>query len=163
MNYKIVLFIIMNAAFWGYVIPMTIKYGIPASISQTYYSLKGAGKVLFTISMWGFAFPTIILGVEQSGLAFLAGAGIMAVGASPIFISQEGGHTMEGKIHRIGALTAIVSSQIMIMLTDLVAITAAWFIICAVALLPKFKKKSIFIIEIASFLAVLIFYLIRTR
>lgn len=160
MDYKIISFIIMNVAFWGYVIPMSALYGIPVSISDTYYKLRRNLQVLFTLSMWGFAIPAIILGVEQSGLAFLAGCGIAFVGASPAFANQDGKHTMEGIVHRVGAITAIIASQAMILFADVLWLFSAWFILCAVALLPRFRKNSIFIIEIISFMTVMVFYLL---
>ena len=162
MDYKIISFIIMNVAFWGYVIPMCAIYGVPVSISDTYYKLRRNLQVLFTLSMWGFAIPAIILGVEQSGLAFLAGCGIAFVGASPAFRKDaiNGVSTMEGIVHRVGAITAIIASQAMILFADVLWLFSAWFILCAVALLPRFRKYSIFIIEIISFMTVMVFYLL---
>ena len=159
MDYKIISFIIMNVAFWAYVIPMCAIYGIPVSISDTYYKLRRNLQVLFTLSMWGFAIPAIILGVEQSGLAFLAGAGIAFVGASPAFKSENGKHTMEGIVHRAGALIGLIGSQLMILAMNGLPIVAASFILICVACLPKFRRKAIFIIELIAFLAVDIFYI----
>ena len=169
MDYKIVSLIIMNVAFWGYVIPMCAIYGIPVSISDTYYKLRRNLQVLFTLSMWGFAIPAIILGVEtmhaSSFLAFLAGAGIAFVGASPAFKSGtdaiHGVSTMEGIVHRTGALVGLIGSQLMILAMDGLPIVAASFILICVACLPKFRKKAIFIIELIAFLAVDIFYIIQ--
>ena len=161
MDYKLVSFLIMNAAFWAYVIPMCMLYGIPVSISDSYYKLRRNLQVLFTISMWGFAIPAIILGVEQTGLAFLAGCGIAFVGASPAFKSQDGKHTMEGIVHRTGALVGLIGSQLMILAMNGLPIVAVSFILICVACLPKFRKKAIFIIEIIAFLAVDVFYLIQ--
>ena len=161
MDYKIVSLIIMNVAFWGYVIPMCAIYGIPVSISDSYYKLRRNLQVLFTLSMWGFAIPAIILGVEQSGLAFFAGCGIAFVGASPAFKSENGKHTMEGIVHRAGALIGLIGSQLMILAMDGLPIVAASFILICVACLPKFRKKAIFLIELIAFLAVDIFYLIH--
>ena len=161
MDYKIISFIIMNVAFWAYVIPMCIKYGIPPSISDSYYKLRRNLQGLFTLSMWGVAIPAIILGVEQSGLAFLAGVGIAFVGASPAFKSKDGKHSMEGTIHQIGALIGLIGSQLMILtVSGLPIVTASLFLAC-IACLPKFRSKFIFIVEIIAFLAVDIFYLLQ--
>lgn len=165
MDYKILSLIIMNVAFWGYVIPMCAIYGIPVSISDSYYKLRRNLQVLFTLSMWGFAIPAIILGVEtmhaSSFLAFLSGSGIAFVGASPAFRGTDAlpGVSMEGIIHRTGALVGLIGSQLMILAMDGLPIVAASFILICVACLPKFRKKAIFIIEIIAFLAVDIFYL----
>lgn len=163
MDYKIISLIIMNVAFWAYVIPMCAIYGVPVSISDTYYKLRRNLQVLFTLSMWGFAIPAIILGVEQSGLAFLAGCGIAFVGASPAFRKDaiNGVSTMEGIVHRTGALIGLIGSQLMILAMDGLPIVAASFILICVACLPKFRKKAIFIIELIAFLAVDIFYVIQ--
>ena len=161
MDYKIISFIIMNVAFWAYVIPMCIKYGIPPSISDSYYKLRRNLQGLFTLSMWGVAIPAIILGVEQSGLAFLAGVGIAFVGASPAFKSKDGKHSMEGTIHQIGALIGLIGSQLMILtVSGLPIVTASLFLAC-IACLPKFRSKFIFIVEIIAFLAVDLFYLLQ--
>ena len=161
MDYKIISFIIMNVAFWAYVIPMCIKYGIPPSISDSYYKLRRNLQGLFTLSMWGVAIPAIILGVEQSGLAFLAGVGIAFVGASPAFKSKDGKHSMEGTIHQIGALIGLIGSQLMILtVSGLPIVTASLFLAC-IACLPKFRSKFIFIVEIIAFLAVDLFYLFQ--
>ena len=161
MDYKIISFIIMNVAFWAYVIPMCIKYGIPTSISDSYYKLRRNLQGLFTLSMWGVAIPAIILGVEQSGLAFLAGVGIAFVGASPAFKSKDGKHSMEGTIHRIGALIGLIGSQLMILTVSGLPIVAASLFLACIAYLSKFRSKIISFVEVIAFLAVDLFYLLQ--
>lgn len=62
-----------------YLIYVRLRYKMTFSISATYYELKN--KWFFTIAMWGFALPFMI--VAAKGLFFLAGAGICFVGAAP--------------------------------------------------------------------------------
>lgn len=105
-------FVIFSMA-WiaAYVTAVCIKSkGIPASISATFYTLEH--KAWFLVAMWGTAglLMPAILEVGKPGtafLAFLACAGMMAVGAAPNFKAE-----FEGDVHTAGAALSLLYSQI---------------------------------------------------
>jgi len=63
----------------GYLIYVRLRFGMTHSISATYYEIKN--KWLFTIVLWGFSIPLMI--VSAKPLMFLAGAAICFTGAAP--------------------------------------------------------------------------------
>ena len=153
----------MIVIFFSYVSWITIKYGIQTSISESYYKLPRKFQWLFTIVTWGYAIPAIMIGVPYSGLAFLAGAGICFVGASPAFRSDDPNeHTMEGIVHTIGAIIGVVASQILISFVfgqwwntvAFIALSGLTFLI------PKMKKNITWWVEIYAFLSIVISYAI---
>jgi hypothetical protein len=99
----------MLAVFVGYVSFVISKYGILPSISESYYKLPKSINFLFTLFCWGFALPAVIVGVDLTDnfLMFLAGGGIMFVGAAAAF--KE---TMTKKVHFIGATIGITAAQL---------------------------------------------------
>ena len=81
MEYQTILYYLMNAIFWSYVIFIGFKYGVQKSISESYYVLPKKLNFIFTLVLWGFAIPLCILS-NGDGLMFFAGAGICFVGAA---------------------------------------------------------------------------------
>lgn len=111
MNYLDISFLTMIAVFVSYVSFIWIKYGVQRSISDSYYRLPKNINFLFTFFCWGFAFPTIIIGVDLTDnfLMFLAGVGICFVGAAAAF-KQE----LTKTVHIVGAYGGVLFSQLSI-------------------------------------------------
>ncbi len=76
------------------------------SISATYYSIKK--KWLFTIVLWAFAIPLVIVS-NGKGLIILAGAAICFVGAAPRVGKK---HQMSETVHIIGSFVGIAAGVI---------------------------------------------------
>lgn len=91
-----------------------IYFGVPESLSKTYYLLKDRWNVgyLFTLMMFSVVFfmmPAWINLSEGSNfqfLAFLAPASIAFVGAAPAFLSSD----LQGKVHTAAAILAAICS-----------------------------------------------------
>lgn len=97
----------MEYVFWSgialmifYLIYVRLKYKMTKSISATYYELDN--RWLFTIVMWGFALSFMIVAAKP--LFFLAGAGIMFVGAAPR-VGEK--YEMSEKVHIIGSYIGV--------------------------------------------------------
>ena len=140
------LFIIMLTVFTAYIGFILIKYGIQHSVSNSWYKLPEKLRWLFTIALWGFAFPAIILGVEHSGFAFLAGAGIMFVGAAPAFKL----HKMEETVHVAGALAGVIGGLIFMIVTGLWQVAVVTLVVMAFIKLSNVQNKTWWL-ELAAF------------
>ena len=141
------LFIIMLTAFTAYILFVVKKYGIQESVSNSYYKLPEKQRWLFTIALWSFAFPAIVLGVEHSGFAFLAGSGIMFVGAAPAFKED-----MEGTVHVVGALTGVIGGLLFMLVTGLWYVALITLALMGVVLLiPALKKNKTWWNELIAF------------
>ena len=125
----------------GYLIGIFVKYGIPESISDSYYYLYY--KVVFTIIMWivgGFLLPPIMEYTstisETQIIPFIGIFGILLVGAAPRFKDTE------RTIHIVGAILAIVFSQLWVIFYGLKEILLVW-IIPLIVLIINGKKVGI--------------------
>ena len=124
-----------------------IRFGIPKSISETYYLLGKMGW-LFQVALWGTAFTAVPMLIERSSentqfLAFLACAGLAFVAAAPLFKME-----LEGKVHYVSA--AICCGGLVLWQV----FNACWVVplICFVAILPPmlFDGKRMWWLEIAT-------------
>lgn len=124
-----------------------IKFGIPKSISETYYLLGKMGW-LFQVTLFSVAFLVVPTLIDRSSentrfLAFLACAGLAFVGAAPLFKRE-----LDGKVHYISAAMCcggLVLWQVF---------NASWVVplICFVAIIPPmlFDGKRMWWLEIAT-------------
>lgn len=110
---------------------------IPKSVSETYYN--GAGgwfTLVFDISgllaCWGLL--DLSEGSSLQFLSFLIGAGLIFVGNSPKFRGN-----LEGKVHTIGAIVLLLSSQVWIYFHSNPRILVLWL---AMAYLATTKQKT---------------------
>jgi len=106
---NIALFITMVTIFVGYVATIIGLYGILPSISDSYYRLPKKWNFMFTLVLWGFGFPALIIGAPVTWLMFAACAGIIFVGAAAAFQQK-----MTKTVHIVGAAVGMVLSQIAI-------------------------------------------------
>ena len=148
----IALFITMVTIFVTYVATIVGLYGILPSISESYYRLPKKWKPMFTLALWGFAFPGMIIGTPITGLMFFACAGIMFVGAAAAFHQ-----TLTKTVHIIGASTGMILSQVAI-----ATVFGMWYVTAASVLLAAlvflFRKyinnTHVFWIELICFTAI---------
>lgn len=151
----------------SYIISVIIVNGnkIPIHLSQSYYILKNGW--LFTLFMFLIMFLTIIplmeiIPIKYQFLAFLSCASIGFIGASPNFLED-----LEGRVHKIGAVIAIICSQVLVYLCHPI-ILLTWLVLLISLLLYYIYNKSLqgsnvlFWVEILSFINVylLLFILI---
>lgn len=149
MDYKIILYIIQLLVFVSYVSFIWIKYGVQRSISESYYVLPTKLNFLFTFFCWGFSLPLIIIG--DNTLMFLAGSGIVFVGAAARMKEK-----MTRTVHMISAYAGIIFSQLTIGI-----VYEMWYVnvisLSIALLLFLFRKKiknHIWWIEIDAFIAI---------
>lgn len=121
--------IISLIIFLAYVAGTCLYFGVPASISDTYYKLerrrKGLGW-LFTAMCWGVGgllLPALLEITPESYqfTAFLACAGLLFVGAAPQFKLS-----LTGAVHYGSAAVCVLASQAWI------ACTSAWWVLLPV-------------------------------
>jgi hypothetical protein len=131
----------------GYLIYVVAKFGIPKSISETFYLLGKQGW-MFQVTLFSVAFLVVPTLIDRSSentqfLAFLACAGLAFVGAAPLFKME-----LEGKVHYVSAAICCVG------LVLWQVFNACWIIplLCFLAvLIPMVKdKKYMWWLEIAT-------------
>ena len=128
MNLVTISIIIATTIFVAYNAVAIAFFGIPESLSNTYYLYKEkSGKGwLFCLMMYlvvAFMMPAWITMSEGSNfqfLSFLAPAAIAFVGTAPAFLSSD----LENKVHSIAALIAAACSLLWVIL-----VTPYWWII----------------------------------
>jgi len=154
------LFIIMQLAFFGYVGYIAVRYGVQSSVSESYYRLPKILQGIFTFATWGYAIPAMIIGLNLTGngLVFLAGVGIAFVGTSPAFHKLG----MERTVHTVGAIAGITAMQLFLCIVGFWWITLTFGIISGLLFIWK-KTYSHFIwwVEIAAFISISLYYLIK--
>lgn len=97
----------------SYTVAVCIKFGIPTTLSESYYFIYK--KYLFTLVLWLSGFLLLPPIMEMTGgdtqiIPFLSIIGIMIVGAAPKYKEQE------RTLHIIGATMAGFFSQLWIIL-----------------------------------------------
>ena len=97
----------------SYTVAVCIKFGIPTTLSESYYFIYK--KYLFTLVLWLSGFLILPPIMEMTGgdtqiIPFLSIIGIMIVGAAPKYKEQE------RTLHIIGATMAGFFSQLWIIL-----------------------------------------------
>jgi hypothetical protein len=153
------LLIISFVAFNAYVAGIVLKYGIPESISASWYLLPPKMQFLFTVATWAYAFPLIPAGIAYIGLSFFAGIAIMFVGAAPAY--QGGG--LEASVHKYGAISGVLLAIAVIIgllirfphdATSYTIILLSLTILSALTLTVKWlRKKVVFWIEVLVYYA----------
>lgn len=143
MNY-LIFSITIFSLYLGYVID---RYGVQKSISMTYYLLPVKQKYLFTLALWGFAIPVMIVG--NTPLLFFAGALIGVVATAPMFQGSK----MEFYMHMSGAYGGIILAYLSLIIDfQMYYFAAGVLALCIV--LYKYAINYIFYIEVAAFLSI---------
>lgn len=150
----ILLFIISLVIFAGYLTFIVIKYGPQKSISDSYYSLPVRDRTLiFALFCWGFSFPIMVVGLEQTGnfLSFLAPAGIAFVGSAAAFNDSK----LTYNVHMTSAVLGITASQVAVVVLYHHIFLFITFVVVSttLVLITKFWKdiKYFWWIEIMAF------------
>lgn len=140
----IVLSLVILVCYLGMVL---IRFGIPKSISETYY-LLGKHGWLFQVTLFSVAFLVVPTLIERSSegtrfLAFLACMGLAFVAAAPLFKRE-----LDGKVHYISAAICCVG----LVLWQVFNVCWVVPLICFVAILPPmlFDGKRMWWLEIAT-------------
>lgn len=122
----------------SYTVAVCIKFGIPTTLSESYYFIYK--KYLFTLVLWLSGFLILPPIMEMTGgdtqiIHFLSIIGIMIVGAAPKYKEQE------RTLHIIGATMAGFFSQLWIILYAYpwTLLTWAILIIWAIGILIESK------------------------
>ena len=122
----------------SYTVAVCIKFGIPTTLSESYYFIYK--KYLFTLVMWLSGFLLLPPIMEMTGgdtqiIPFLSIIGIMIVGAAPKYKEQE------RTLHIVGATMAGFFSQLWIILYSYpwTLLTWAILIIWAIGILIESK------------------------
>lgn len=110
----------------SYTVAVCIKFGIPTTLSESYYFIYK--KYLFTLVLWLSGFLLLPPIMEMTGgdtqiIPFLSVIGIMIVGAAPKYKEQE------RTLHIIGATMAGFFSQLWIILYAYPWTLLTWFIL----------------------------------
>jgi len=137
---SLTIFLIYN----GYIY---FTYGLLPSISDSYYKLPEKFRIFFTLFIWSFILPIII--VSSTPLMFFAGASIMFVGAAPKFMEDH-----EKLIHFISAILGMTLSFLS-MIVDFKMISVVPLLLINVFLFLKKPKNYIWWIEIITFMTII--------
>ena len=132
---------------FGYLAFVIAKFGIPQSISDTYYLLGKKGW-LFQLALAATAFCVVSSLIDASSentqfLAFLACAGLAFVSAAPLFKME-----LEGKVHFTSAYICCGSLVLWQILNTSWIIPLACFALVAIPMLND--KKYMWWLEIAT-------------
>jgi len=148
---KLYLLIFSYIVFVTYNLYVIFNYGIHPSISASYYSLKKQFKPLFTLFIWLFIFPIMIVG--ESGLMFMGGGLVSFVGASPNFdVKQDkSASKQEELVHKFGAIFGISLAMLSLLVDFNMIYSVLTFIVITLILILFKIKNTIFWIEIVAF------------
>ena len=151
--------------FLAYNIGITTKFGIPPSLSQSYYLLNGVKKnlgFLFTGMMFTMAFTLVPAWLELgevislwsshlNPLAFFTCAAIAFVGAAPAFKANK----LEGTVHKVAAIVAAACSMIWCLVVCwkimYVPLGVAGLIAAVGAITKTWKSASVYWLEMMAF------------
>lgn len=128
MNLVTISIIIATVIFVAYDAVAIVLFGIPESLSNTYYLYKEKYNKgwLFCLMMYAVvalmmpAWISLSEGSNFQFLSFLAPAGILFVGSAPAFLSSD----LENMVHQVSAYLAAAFS-----LAWIVLVTPYWWII----------------------------------
>lgn len=158
MNLVTISIIIATTVFVAYNAVAIAFFGIPESLSNTYYLYKEKYNkgFLFPAMMYlvvAFMMPAWITMSEGSNfqfLAFLAPAAIAFVGTAPAFLSSD----LENKVHSISALIAAACSLLWVILVTPYWWTIIMFLVFVVveSIISKtYKTSYVYWLEMVAF------------
>ena len=143
----LILLIASAIIFLGYITSIWKIYGVQKSISDSYYRLPKKWNFLFTLALWSFAIPVMVVG--NNVMMFLAGAGICFVGAASNFKRLK----MTKNVHMAGAFGGIIVG-IFSVIFDFNALPLALVAIAFSIFLKIFAKNYIWWIEVTAFVTI---------
>lgn len=135
--------------FISYLAFILIKFKGPLpSISDSWYSLEGVKKHLFTFFCWSIGVMMFMQTNGETGLFFLSGTGLCFVGAATMFRQS-----LTGQVHAVGAIVAIMGAFAAIFFERGQIIPLLIFGLSILFILPS--RNRVFWIEISAFLCIL--------
>lgn len=147
-------FLIGVFLFLAYTIAMSAMYGVPSSLSNTYYLLGEKPRgYLFTFCLWATAFliAPLWLSVSENltALVFLACGGLILVGSAPSFMSvDKGWHTAFALICAVASMSWQIASG------SYIPIIGSLLMCLGIAILTKsLLYARIFWLEMTAFLS----------
>ena len=150
------LLITSGLVFTFMILTIVLKYKIQKSISDSYYSLSKKEKIAFTLAIWGFSIPLVI--VANSVLFLIAGGLLCLVGASANFKLNK----RENNTHMTGAIGGILLAFVSLVVDfDLFPIFVVFAMISTFLYLMKDVVKYIWWIEILAYYLILIGLIIK--
>ena len=134
------------------------NFGIPQSLSMTYYLWKQKANIGYLFCMMMYAVVALMMpawismseGSDFQFLAFLAPAAIAFVGTSPAFLGSE----LENRVHSVSAVVAAVCSLAwVILVTPYWWIILVWLGLVAIAaiLTSSYKTALVYWLETIAF------------
>lgn len=121
-----------------YVLYILLKYGVPHSLSQTYYILGKYGWIFSVVLILSVGFITPqLLELDYSYLAFISIAGVLFVAFAPNFMSDK----LVDDVHVHSARIALIASQIWVYLHSPL-ILLLWIPIGIYGLISYLKNKN---------------------
>lgn len=153
----IIIIFIAAIAFEGYLFYILREYGVPHSLSETYYFLQKKKGAIFQALMVGIGILMIGPFIEATPesvqfLAFLPCASLLFIGIAPRFADSY-----EGKIHYIATGIASLTTLCWFIFADpdIWCVLVAALLIAAIAIIAE-PKKWMFWIECAFFISVFV-------
>lgn len=159
-----ILILLSMALFVAYNIFACVKWGVPTSLSTTYYSLPNKWRWVFTVFMWAIAILLMPAWIEVANsfgdwrvhlkfLAFLTCGLICLVGAAPNFRAFE----MESKVHAISATASAVTALLWCLVCgwQIMYVPIASAVLCLVIGLSTktLKDAKVYWLELMAFCA----------
>lgn len=153
---KIILIGTAFSLFFGYVLACLLSFGIPKSLSETFYLIKEKKKensfapYTFTVTLWLVAFMLFypwmdcVSNPDLEFFPFLACGGIMFVGAAPHFKGSE------KYIHYISACMSFVFAYLFSLVDHHECVITVFWTSLSVLLILVFKKP-VFFVEMGAF------------
>lgn len=123
------------ASISAYITYVLLKYGIQPSISDSYYALSKKTKFLFTLALWSFAIPIVI--ISNNGFLFFSGSFICVVAAAQNFKDK-----FVGKVHYASAVIGILLGMLALVISYNMYLFPLLFVIISV-ILKLLKTKNL--------------------
>lgn len=158
MNLVTISIIIATVIFVAYNAVSLANFGVPHSLSMTYYLWKEQSNkgYLFCVMMYAVvalmmpAWITMSEGSIFQFLAFLAPASIAFVGTAPAFLSSD----LENRVHTVSAIIAAICSILWIILvTQYWRVIVIWagFVALAAIFTSSYKSAYTYWLETIAF------------
>lgn len=151
--------IIPTTIFIIYITGILVHYGVPTSVSETYYLLPKKFRLIFTVFCWSVcAILPAWLDISQENtqfLAFLSCAGLAFVGAAAAF-KQE----LTNTVHYISAAICAICSQLWIFISTNLWWLSLALLVPSAFMMIKDRQNALFWAEMWAFISLLVILLI---
>jgi hypothetical protein len=149
-NLTLYLTIAQGAVFVAYVSYIVKLFGVPPSISDSWYLLERKG-VLFTLFCWMLGACMLYQGNDKTTLFILSGVGISFVGGATMF---KWSGAMTDKIHFGSATVGIVCALLGLYIEYHIKAPIYVFTVATILIVVAKVKNSVFWVEMIAFACV---------